>query len=390
MSGDERSDSSEYSEELPPIQLLFHEHEFVIFPAGTAAAPQLRVDASAFWEPLESFFLALRVDDALGEFLDEDTALNVAIPALELEIHEDDVYAQQVSLHDLFSLHLGLGHGTDLSIVVTQVPRFIARYNQLATQLNEAVGDETMYVDAEDEEDAADDYEAEYAEDEGGRNEDNDAQSAEADDGGDLDGAQDVTEEAAEGVPENATEEAAEGAPEEATEQVAEGAPEEADEDAPENTTGHTSEDAPVEASTESTWEAADDQDLVGEPEDVEAEAQEDNAAVGEADASVDAGQASVTEQPAKTASADDQPEAPVSVENDEDAVDGDANSVPHDYEHDDYLDEREDGLHDHVDLSSDDNARDLAEYEYAEEPSSKRPLSLLHDSSDTKRARTE
>ena len=201
------SDGSEY--DVLPIPLLFHEHAFVVHvgdaPASAATAAPIHVDASAVFEPLESFFGALRVGDALGEFLDDDMALCLAMPSLELSVYEDDVYARHVSLHDILSLHTGLGRESEFSVSVSQVPRFITRYNALAMELNDGEDvDETLYEDAE----GADDYaEGDYDEAEAGRVEadaeaDAEADNAEAD--ADADNAEADADDAAAGAPDEA------------------------------------------------------------------------------------------------------------------------------------------------------------------------------------------
>lgn len=438
MSGEEHSDGSDYAEQLPPIRLEFHEQEFVIFPAestAAAAAPELHIDATAFWEPLESFFVALRVDDALGVFLEEDTALNIDIPALGLGVYEDDVYVREVSLHDIFSLHLGLGHGQDLSLVVTQVPRFIAKYNMLATQLNDAVGEETLYVDAEEEdeepedgEDGEDEEREEYEEDAGEGEEQHGAEEEEEYHEGAPNGngpseqlAGDQADDIQDGSEGNEVEysevEYAADGQDEAENQGA--ADHETDNQANTLAEGQDADSADtqadgLDADGQDEYDGQDNgEGETEEPDEVQYEGEGDEAHEDanrtKDDASNEYAQDVAGDIPADdqatgtdstdplAAPADGQPQAnseeivdSASVEIDEDALVNEAHAIPHDYEHDDYYDEREEGAHDDVDLSSEDSARDLAEYEYADEPHSKRPASSLDDSSDTKRSRVE
>ena len=171
-------DMGEASDDTPhTLRLTFHEQDFAVFPARSdhgpvylaarpdadeperVAAPELVVPEDAYWDPLESFFAALRVPEALGEFLDTDTALSLAFPDLDLSVQEDDMYTREISLHDVCLLALGFGIQASVQVVVTQVLRFISRYNELATMMNDA--DEASWeahsgVEIEDDTDAAD------------------------------------------------------------------------------------------------------------------------------------------------------------------------------------------------------------------------------------------
>ena len=114
------------------------------------SAPELVVAEDTYWDPLESFFAALRIPEALGEFLDNETALSLSFPDLDLCVQEDDMYTREISLHDICLLALGFGIQASMHVVVTQVPRFISRYNELATMMNEA--DEASWEEHEGEE----------------------------------------------------------------------------------------------------------------------------------------------------------------------------------------------------------------------------------------------
>ena len=111
-------------------------------------APALPIDRSLFWEPLDAVFGALRVAHVLGEFLEEGTELCIAFPDLDLVLREDNVYARDISLQDISQLALGFECHGSLRLVVTEEPRFISRYNELAT----ALGSEESEEDAQDEE----------------------------------------------------------------------------------------------------------------------------------------------------------------------------------------------------------------------------------------------
>lgn len=164
------------------VCLTFQEQDFCVFPSASdqgptvyveetnddderilvgVPAPALPIDRSLFWEPLDAVFGALRVAHVLGEFLEEGTELCIAFPDLDLVLREDNVYARDISLQDISQLALGFECHGSLRLVVTEEPRFISRYNELAT----ALGSEESEEDAQDEE-AGEDDEEEDKEDE--------------------------------------------------------------------------------------------------------------------------------------------------------------------------------------------------------------------------------
>ena len=151
------------------VCLTFQEQDFSVFPSASdqgptvyveetnddderilvgVPAPALPIDRSLFWEPLDAVFGALRVAHVLGEFLEEGTELCIAFPDLDLVLREDNVYARDISLQDISQLALGFECHGSLRLVVTEEPRFISRYNELAT----ALGSEESEEDAQDEE----------------------------------------------------------------------------------------------------------------------------------------------------------------------------------------------------------------------------------------------
>ena len=151
------------------VCLTFQEQDFCVFPSASdqgptvyveetnddderilvgVPAPALPIDRSLFWEPLDAVFGALRVAHVLGEFLEEGTELCIAFPDLDLVLREDNVYARDISLQDISQLALGFECHGSLRLVVTEEPRFISRYNELATVL----GSEESEEDAQDEE----------------------------------------------------------------------------------------------------------------------------------------------------------------------------------------------------------------------------------------------
>ncbi|WFD20312.1 hypothetical protein MCAP1_002556 [Malassezia caprae] len=163
-------DSSSLSDELPTVRLTFQGQDFAAFPTESqdsgpfvyvegeegsdelvrVSAPELRIPPATFWEPLDAFFAALRVKDALGEFLEDGTELCLSFPDLELDLMEDNVYARDITLHDISQLALGFGHQASLHVVVSEEVRFISRYNELAMRMNGAA-DEVDVSDAQDE-----------------------------------------------------------------------------------------------------------------------------------------------------------------------------------------------------------------------------------------------
>ena len=180
----DQDDSLHAEEEIPTMRLTFQEQDFCVFPSphdetptvymdtsskDTGAedalvgvpAPELHIDPGVFWEPLDSLFAALRVTDALGEFLEEGTELCLAFPDLELVLHEDNVYAREISLHDISQLALGFGYHGSLHVLVTETPRFISQYNALAMMMSGAADDDNEAAEDEWKDGQMDEVEAE-------------------------------------------------------------------------------------------------------------------------------------------------------------------------------------------------------------------------------------
>ena len=177
------------------VCLTFQEQDFCVFPSANdqgptvyveetndndervlvgVPAPALPIDRSLFWEPLDAVFGALRVAHVLGEFLEEGTELCIAFPDLDLVLREDNVYARDISLQDISQLALGFECHGSLRLVVTEEPRFISRYNELATALGSEESEEDAQDEEAGEEDEGADKEDEVAgeEDEGADKED--------------------------------------------------------------------------------------------------------------------------------------------------------------------------------------------------------------------------
>ena len=188
------------------VCLTFQEQDFCVFPSASdqgptvyveetndddervlvgVPAPALPIDRSLFWEPLDAVFGALRVAHVLGEFLEEGTELCIAFPDLDLVLREDNVYARDISLQDISQLALGFECHGSLRLVVTEEPRFISRYNELAT----ALGSEESEEDALDEEAGEEDEEAGEEDEEAG--EDDDEEDKEDEEAGEDDDEED-------------------------------------------------------------------------------------------------------------------------------------------------------------------------------------------------------
>ena len=166
------------------VCLTFQEQDFCVFPSASdqgptvyveetnddderilvgVPAPALPIDRSLFWEPLDAVFGALRVAHVLGEFLEVGTELCIAFPDLDLVLREDNVYARDISLQDISQLALGFECHGSLRLVVTEEPRFISRYNELATALGSEESDEDAQDEEAGEEDEGADKEDEVA-----------------------------------------------------------------------------------------------------------------------------------------------------------------------------------------------------------------------------------
>ena len=164
------------------VCLTFQEQDFCVFPSANdqgptvyveetndndervlvgVPAPALPIDRSLFWEPLDAVFGALRVAHVLGEFLEEGTELCIAFPDLDLVLREDNVYARDISLQDISQLALGFECHGSLRLVVTEEPRFISRYNELATALGSEESEEDALDEEAGEEDEEEDKEVE-------------------------------------------------------------------------------------------------------------------------------------------------------------------------------------------------------------------------------------
>lgn len=115
-------------------------------------APALEVQSDVLWQPLDSLFASLREKKALGDFLDESQELHLVFPDLTLEVTEDNLYCRELTLDDLLQLHHGLGLATSLHIQVSERPRFITRYNELAQHVAGILGNQLQHSNDDSEE----------------------------------------------------------------------------------------------------------------------------------------------------------------------------------------------------------------------------------------------
>ncbi|TKY85834.1 hypothetical protein EX895_005375 [Sporisorium graminicola] len=115
-------------------------------------APALEVAKDVLWQPLDSLFAGLRDKMALGDFLDESHELNIAFPDLDLDVAEDNLYCRELTLDDLLQLHHGLGLETSLHILVSERPRFITKYNELAQHVAGLLSHQLQHSSDEEEE----------------------------------------------------------------------------------------------------------------------------------------------------------------------------------------------------------------------------------------------
>ncbi|KAH7919898.1 hypothetical protein BV22DRAFT_1199263 [Leucogyrophana mollusca] len=91
-----------------------------------------------YYEPLSSVFDALRQEDIINHISDGlEGELVIDAYDLQLVISEDNVYAREISLHDLNILHDGSDLAGPLRIQLrSSVPRFILRYHLLQDQIS--------------------------------------------------------------------------------------------------------------------------------------------------------------------------------------------------------------------------------------------------------------
>ncbi|SPO25536.1 uncharacterized protein UTRI_03043_B [Ustilago trichophora] len=134
------TDISAYMSHADKAQGAYQSHESDdLLPVE---APALEVQQDVLWQPLDSLFASLREKNALGDFLEETQELHLAFPDLDLAVAEDNLYCREITLDDLLQLHHGLGLTTSLHIQVSERPRFITKYNELAQHVAGILGNQ--------------------------------------------------------------------------------------------------------------------------------------------------------------------------------------------------------------------------------------------------------
>ncbi|SNX84449.1 uncharacterized protein MEPE_03158 [Melanopsichium pennsylvanicum] len=108
-------------------------------------APAIEVQQDVLWQPLDSLFASLREKKALGEFLEDSQELHLTFSDLDLHVAEDNLYCREITLDDLLQLHHGLGLATSLRIQVSERPRFITKYNELAQHVAGIFGNQLQH-----------------------------------------------------------------------------------------------------------------------------------------------------------------------------------------------------------------------------------------------------
>ncbi|UZJ56042.1 hypothetical protein CBS101457_005362 [Exobasidium rhododendri] len=168
-SEDGQNDEEEDVDAPPAIRITFNDQDFVLFSESEpssyistqkeeiVSAPQLKADPKAFHESLDTLFQSLRVKDSLGDFLEEGSELQISFVDLDMMLREDDVYAREISLSDIYRIHVGFGFSSSLHLVVSETIRFLTRYNELAAQVSSVIAqeveDQTSQIFGEDRED---------------------------------------------------------------------------------------------------------------------------------------------------------------------------------------------------------------------------------------------
>ncbi|EPQ58251.1 hypothetical protein GLOTRDRAFT_136999 [Gloeophyllum trabeum ATCC 11539] len=105
-----------------------------------------------YYEPLSDVFDALRREEHLTSIPELMTGeLSLDAYDLQLVISEDNVFAREISLHDLNALHDGFGLAGPLRLRLSfSAPRFILRYHELREQLGRLNIEESAQPASED------------------------------------------------------------------------------------------------------------------------------------------------------------------------------------------------------------------------------------------------
>ncbi|KAF7796892.1 hypothetical protein EIP86_008077 [Pleurotus ostreatoroseus] len=112
-------------------------HEYASSSASTEPVLLLHEHPTLYYEPLSNVFETLRQEETvrnIAEFADSELVLDAY--DLDLRISEDNVYAREVTIHELNVLHDGIDLRGPLRLRLTSSsPRFITRYHSLRDQI---------------------------------------------------------------------------------------------------------------------------------------------------------------------------------------------------------------------------------------------------------------
>ncbi|EAU88387.2 hypothetical protein CC1G_05153 [Coprinopsis cinerea okayama7 len=141
------------------LRLDFLQHSVPLFNRPTDEDHGIPSDSSVmfqdrpmlFYEPLPTFFTALRETDVFQQHCDVlgQAELGIFVDSLQLSVSEDNAYAQDVSLHDLSLLHDSFHTGLLQLQLHMNTPRFAVRYQELQDQLQRLVHEDDPYAISE-------------------------------------------------------------------------------------------------------------------------------------------------------------------------------------------------------------------------------------------------
>ncbi|KAE8244623.1 hypothetical protein A4X13_0g6429 [Tilletia indica] len=144
--GDQEEDADAGDEFLPTVLIDFEDSLFDLFAqqAGDGKhdseenAIPLKASSDILNQPLSNLFATLRIPDALGEFLEKDTALVLRSPEVDLEMAENDATAEQVLLQDFLDIHPSNSNGDAVRLRFSQRQSFLTRFKSLGGVVNAA------------------------------------------------------------------------------------------------------------------------------------------------------------------------------------------------------------------------------------------------------------
>lgn len=152
------------SSEEPSYRIYSGDDDSIV----TEAAPRLNLPDEVFWQPLDKLFSSLRVDEALGEFVEDIESgheLILHLPELELTVREDSTYLQDFTLADIIRLHHGLGREDSLHLALSEEQSFAGKVGLLSAEVDRLAQEETYDEAANGDEGEGNDQEREEQED---------------------------------------------------------------------------------------------------------------------------------------------------------------------------------------------------------------------------------